>query len=49
MCVLFDSIGPGLKRMCIGVLYIALHQIGDLLFPEEYMLSDSFMVRQYIS
>ncbi|CAG2241365.1 LPCAT3 [Mytilus edulis] len=42
------SVGPGLTRMSIGILYIAMYQIGGLLFNEEHMLSDDFMKMIYL-
>ncbi|CAG2200843.1 LPCAT3 [Mytilus edulis] len=43
------SVGPGLTRMSIGILYIAMYQIGGLLFNEEHMLSDDFMNHYFLT
>ncbi|XP_063410218.1 lysophospholipid acyltransferase 5-like isoform X1 [Mytilus trossulus] len=43
------SVGPGLTRMSMGILYIAMYQIGGLLFNEEHMLADDFMNRYFLT
>ncbi|ESO91354.1 hypothetical protein LOTGIDRAFT_105367 [Lottia gigantea] len=37
-----DSIQPGLKRFCLGTLYIAIYQILGMFVSDDFLLSESF-------
>lgn len=43
------SIGPGLRRLCFGTLYIGIHQCGSMVFSQEHLVSDEFMNHYFIT
>lgn len=42
-----DSIGPGIKRTIIGLIYLGLFQIGSSFLPDSYILSPEYDVKIY--